>query len=117
MGDMKPMILALALALSPGMLAAEEPPSSDIDEGVSLMERGARLLFEGLISEMEPRLKDMAEGMEEFAGKAGPMLADLAAMIDEIGNYHAPVMMPNGDILIRRKTPEELALENGETEI
>jgi hypothetical protein len=35
------------------------------------------------------------------------MLRELSAMIGDIGNYHAPEMMPNGDIIIRRKLPGE----------
>ena len=33
------------------------------------------------------------------------MTEQLIAMIDDFGNYDAPVMLPNGDILIRRNAP------------
>ena len=39
-----------------------------------------------------------------WLGPAGPELT-LIAMIDDFKNYDAPVMLPNGDILIRRNAP------------
>ena len=58
-----------------------------------------------------------AEAEEGFSliEELGPVLRDLAAMMGDIRNYHAPEMLPNGDIIIRRKTPDEQALpEPGE---
>ena len=39
------------------------------------------------------------------------------AKIDDIRNYHPPEVLPNGDIIIRRKTPAELAAPPAEGEI
>ena len=36
---------------------------------------------------------------------------EIMAMIDDLANYHAPERLPNGDIILRRKTPAELKLE------
>ena len=55
--------------------------------------QGAQLLFRGLLAEMEPAIRD------------------LEGAIDNLNAYHAPEVLPNGDIIIRRKpdaeTPED----------
>jgi hypothetical protein len=96
---MKHIIVALALSLTPAM--AQE---ADTDKGLSLLEEGAGLLLRGLMSDMEPAMQDMAEAFAE----AEPMLRDLMAKMDDLTNYHAPEVLPNGDIIIRRKLAVEL---------
>jgi hypothetical protein len=56
-------------------------------EGLGLMEQGTRRLLEGLLREFGSAV----EGLEEA-------LRDLSA-------YHPPEVLPNGDIIIRRRTP------------
>jgi hypothetical protein len=115
----------LAAALSAGPVLAQDsvpiPPEpgvgGEVDEGLSLLEEGAKLFLRGLMQEMEPALEGMAEGMEEFAGAVEPMLRDLARMMGDISNYHAPEMLPNGDIIIRRKTPLVPEGPTGDVEI
>ena len=91
------------------------------DDGPSLMEQGARMFLEGLLSEMEPtfdELQGMADEIEpalrNFVQEMGPAFADLLGKIDDISNYHAPEILPNGDIIIRRKSPLELVPEEGD---
>lgn len=67
-------------------------------EGLELLERGMRQFFEGLGDEMEPALRELAENME-------PALRELLGLIEDFDAYHMPEMLPNGDIIIRRKTP------------
>ena len=107
---MKPFALILLLLL----LVAAQALSEDADEesGLSLMERGAHLFFEGLMSEIEPTLDEMQSLAEEFGPamtqmfrEMGPALAELLESIDDLANYEPPVLMPNGDIVIKR-TPE-----------
>jgi hypothetical protein len=97
--------LLLALSLSPARAQTiEEAPVPE--EGLDLMQEGAKLLFRGLMSEMEPALDEMGRAigdLEPALRKMGPALRDLVAMMGDIENYDAPVRMPNGDILIRRK--------------
>ncbi len=107
-------VLVAALAVPAG---AEEPE----DNGSSLMERGAEMFLEGLLREIEPTLDDlqgMAEGIEpalrEFVQEMGPAFADLLGRIDNLSNYHPPEMLPNGDIILRRKTPLEIVPDDGE---
>ena len=101
---------------------AQDGPEED---GFSLMEEGAKLFFKGIIQEMEPALEDlrgMAEdvgpGLKDFMLEMGPAMADLLSKIDDLNAYHAPEMLPNGDIIMRRKTPQELNEEqDGEIDI
>ncbi len=74
-------------------------PPSDLSQGFDLLGEGARLLFRGLMAEMEPALQEMGEQLKAME----PMLRSLAEMIGDIRNYDAPEKLPNGDILIRRK--------------
>lgn len=100
---MKHVALVTLLALPTAGIAQEE-------EAPSLMERGMELFFEGLRQEMEPAL----EGLESFAQGLGPAMADmmeemgpafaeLLERVDDFSNYQSPEMLPNGDIIIRRK--------------
>jgi hypothetical protein len=104
-------LVALTLA-SPLFAQEEEPPS--------LMERGAQLFFEGLMQEMAPAFEGLSELMEDagpalqdFMTEMGPQLRDMLGEIEDWSVYEAPEVMPNGDIIIRRKpdapeyTPKE----------
>ena len=99
-------ILAL-LTLTPPSAQAEE-------EGLSLMERGARLFMEGILKEMEPTLDnlqgladEMGPALRSFAEEMGPALTDLLAKVEDWSVYHPPEILPNGDIILRKKLPEE----------
>lgn len=111
---MKQLALIIALA-APLPAFAQDAPQGDVDQGLSLLEQGAQMLLRGMMSDMEPALKDMADA---FA-KAEPMLRDMLAMMDDLTNYHPPEMMPNGDIILRRKTPAEMTptMPEGEVEL
>jgi hypothetical protein len=93
-------ILAICLPLAP-LQAQEASPNADVEEGMGLLEQGAQLLMRGMMAEMEPALKEMADAFTA----AEPMLRDLIAIMGDAANYHAPVILPNGDILIRRRLP------------
>lgn len=105
--------IAACLALSPAV--ADTGDKGEVGEGLNLMEEGAKLLFRGLMSEMEPALKDLHGLADEMA----PAFAELMGMIGDFTNYHAPEVLPNGDIILRRKVPlvVEPPLEDGEIEL
>ncbi|SLN51599.1 hypothetical protein ROA7450_02588 [Roseovarius albus] len=94
------------------------------DEDPSLMEQGMQMLLEEFLSEMGPALKDL-EGMADeigpslrsFTEEMGPALVDLLGKIEDFSAYHAPEILPNGDIIIRRKTPAEKAEEKSGEDI
>uniref|UniRef100_UPI004047480D hypothetical protein n=1 Tax=Yoonia sp. TaxID=2212373 RepID=UPI004047480D len=108
---MKQFIAITALIITTGLpLAAQDAKTSEPQEGLSLMEQGAKLLLRGLLEEMEPAIEDlkgmgeeMSDTMAQWGAQMGPALADLMARIDDMRNYDAPEILPNGDIIIRRK--------------
>ncbi|WP_281983281.1 hypothetical protein [Thalassorhabdomicrobium marinisediminis] len=115
---MKHLLLAACLTLPLPALAQEETPESgDMSQGFSLMEEGAKLLFRGIMGEMEPRIEDFSgmarelePALEMFAQEMGPALFDLMQRLDSVRYYEAPELLPNGDIILRRKpdAPEDL---------
>jgi hypothetical protein len=126
---MKRLIPAIALTLALALPAQAEDPAPAAppeEDGFSLMEEGARLVLRGLMSEMEPALDEMGKALDEMEPMLrdlGPQMAELIEMIGDFRNYEAPVKLPNGDILIRRK-PEAPAMPpaptpgpNGEIEL
>lgn len=108
-------MFAAALAF-PTTLAAEEP-----EDGLSLMERGAKLFLEGLMDEMEPAIegfesmaREFGPAMVEMMEEMGPVLNQLMEQVDDLSNYEPPVMLPNGDIIIKRKSEAPELPEIGE---
>ena len=84
---MKRLLIVPALILASGLPAKAD--DTQLQEGMDLLGQGMQLLFEGLLDETRPALEGVADA-----------LGDLRA-------YHPPEVLPNGDILIRRKTPLE----------
>ncbi|WP_083347710.1 hypothetical protein [Ruegeria halocynthiae] len=108
------LIICAALAVTAIPADAEE------DDGKSLMERGAELFLEGLRQEMEPTIEDLrglaeqfGPALQSFMQEMGPALAELAAQVQDWSVYEAPEMLPNGDIIIRKKGSQDLPDESG----
>lgn len=81
------------------LLACAVPVSAEENRGRDLMGEALRLFMQGFFEEMEPAIED------------------LQGFVDNLNAYHPPEVLPNGDIIIRRKTPEELGVPEGETEL
>ena len=97
---MKRCLLALTLALALATpVAAEDAAPGEMSRGVDLLGQGAQLLLRGLMSQMEPTLQEMGKSLAELE----PLLRDLAGKIESVGDYEMPQVLPNGDIIIRRK--------------
>ncbi|MFA3918095.1 hypothetical protein [Ruegeria hyattellae] len=101
------MRMLLAIALTAGLAV---PVSAQEDEGRSLMDLGAELFLDGLRQEMEPTLQsllgladDLGPSMLSFFEEMGPAFADMAQEVNDWSVYEAPEILPNGDIIIRRK--------------
>ena len=95
--------LVVLLLASP--LAAEEAENE-----LSPMERGAKLFLEGLLEEMAPAIKEFegladefGPGIRSFVEGMGPALGELMEEVQDWSVYDAPEILPNGDIIIRRK--------------
>lgn len=91
----------VSLQLATPVLAQDEP---------SLMEQGAKQFFEGLLQEMAPALDELTQLMEEagpalqdFMAEMGPKLGEVLNEVEDWSAYAAPEVLPNGDIIIRRK--------------
>jgi hypothetical protein len=94
---------ALPLALT---LCLASPALSEEDRGLSLMQRGAQLFMEGIMRELEPALdgfEDLGPALRGFAEEMGPALAELLSQVEDWSRYHPPEILPNGDIILRRK--------------
>jgi hypothetical protein len=78
------LLIPLAFVAAPAF--AQDTPEP---EGRDLMSEALRLFMRGLLEEMEPAMDDFS------------------ALLDNLDAYHAPEVLPNGDIIIRRKTPIE----------
>lgn len=100
----KRFALCLICLILPSAGSAEE------DSGLSLMERGAQLFMEGIMKEMEPAIDELSElsqqmgpALKSFADEMGPRLTELLEEVEDWSAYQAPEILPNGDIIIRRK--------------
>ena len=83
-----PAIVLSAVLAVPAVAQDDSPPlSEELQEGIDIIERGTRLLLESLIEDL------------------GPAWAELRHMLNELNSYHPPEILPNGDIIIRRKVP------------
>lgn len=98
-----PFVLGAALLATPAV-------AQDEDSGLSIMERGAQMFLEGLLQEMEPAIEElsgladqMGPALRNFATEMGPKLTELLDEIEDWSVYEAPEVLPNGDIIIRRK--------------
>jgi hypothetical protein len=121
------LITAAVLSFAAPLSAQE---AEDESSGMSLMERGAQMFMEGIMREMEPAMEDLkglAESMgpelRRFVEEMGPAFGELMGKIDDLSVYHPPEMLPNGDIILRRKeplppdAPDQPPLDEGEIEI
>ncbi|MCA3510570.1 MAG: AAA+ family ATPase [Rhodobacter sp.] len=111
------MLMLLALPVRAQEVPAPPPSGGSVQEGVDLLERGMRSILDGLVTEMQPAI----DGMSRALTGMGPLADQVFALIDNIGNYEAPVILENGDILIRRKPaappPLPAPLKEGEVDL
>ena len=100
------LTLALTLSATAQDVAQEQPEQDER----SLMQRGFEMFFERLLNEVEPLKEDLDQlsdalepSLQALIEEFGPALRDLADKIDDATRYEAPEVLPNGDIIIRRK--------------
>lgn len=85
--NFRPAALALLLLASP--VAAQAPDQQRDPDEFNLEE-----------------FTDAArEALEKLSEEILPMLKDLGERVGELSEYEAPEILPNGDIIIRRKVP------------
>ncbi|MFC2966683.1 AAA+ family ATPase [Acidimangrovimonas pyrenivorans] len=97
--------LALSLAATPLWAQEGDAPGSDgqaeqgqsqdgkgdLGRGAEMMQEGGKLILRGLMSQMEPKMRALTR--------------QLFTLMDSLDAYELPEMLPNGDIIIRRKVP------------
>ncbi|MBE9477215.1 MAG: hypothetical protein IME92_08700 [Proteobacteria bacterium] len=72
--------------------------------------------------ELRKGLEELSEGTQDFfeswVDELGPLLNSLRDKIDDLGQYEPPEVLPNGDIIIRRKPkPDPSAQQKAPVEI
>lgn len=92
-------LLILVLLAMPGAA----PAQTETEDGLGLVERGLGIIAENLWNELGPDLSRLGQDMGGALAGLPPLLEDLAALVDDLGNYEPPERLENGDILIRRK--------------
>ena len=96
-------LTALTLLATPAA-AQEEGDPSDIRDGLDQLSEGARTLMRGLMGQVEPEMRDLAEALRQW---------DFQGIdVNDLGRYHPPEVLPNGDIIIRRKEPLDNPMDN-----
>lgn len=105
------LVGALALTMPQLIHADTSPPnapSPEAESGTDLMSRGFQLLLEGLSQEMSPMAEELSDGWQELLGE-----------MKDMSVFHPPEVLPNGDIIIRRKIPlvPERPPAEGETDL
>ena len=75
-----------------------------------LIERGAQMFLKGLIQQLQPALRDLGElsgslepALRSLTTEMAPYLRDLLQQVDDWSVYEAPEVLPNGDIILRKK--------------
>jgi hypothetical protein len=109
------MLHRIAFAAVFAVVAAFPVHAQEDSEGQGLMERGVELFFEGLRQEMAPAMDDLrglaeqfGPSMQSFFEEMGPAFADILGEVKDWSLYHAPEILTNGDIIMRRKVdPDE----------
>ncbi len=87
-------------------LRAEPDASPPAEDGLAqpffdLMER----MLRGFMTEIEPQLRDLERGLDALEPQVQNFLDQMRGMTQ----YHPPEVLPNGDILLRRRAPDEIA--------
>lgn len=93
---------ALVLCLALPVQAQDDPPPAD-DGLFALLEQ----MLRSFITEVEPQLRDLQDGLTDLE----PEMQRFMDRMRDMTQFHAPEVLPNGDILIRRRQPEETAPE------
>ncbi len=112
-----PAVALIAVLATPVGAEQETQP----DPGRGLMERGVELFLEGLTQEMAPALNDLREmaeqfgpAMQSFLEEMGPAFAEILSEVKDWSRYEPPEILPNGDIIIRRKPDPKDEPQEGE---
>lgn len=101
------VMLGMAAAAPRAALAddAKDAPARSLAEALEDLRAGAEALLRGWIDEVEPHLRDLEPRGEALAQEMARALRELFEPLGGIGAYHPPEILPNGDIILRRRQP------------
>ena len=103
---MKHLILIAALTCASPAIAQET--NDPMQEGLDRLGEGSRLLMEVLMGELAPLLDDASELGAQMAPFVEELRKQLGDAFEGLNAYHPPEILPNGDIILRKKqtTPQ-----------
>lgn len=113
----KAALVTAALVLAGPAIAQPQPVPPDCTPFTRGCDRMPRLfedlgrdfgpLFRDLERELMPRIEGLGREVQPYLDRFGavvePYLSDLADMLGDLSRWEAPEVLPNGDILIRRR--------------
>jgi hypothetical protein len=97
---MKHIALIAALSCATPALAEGE---NQMHEGLGQLSEGSRLLMEGLLGELAPLMEDLEGLGTEMLPLMESLRKQLGDAFEGLNAYHAPEVLPNGDIILRKK--------------
>lgn len=105
---MRPLIFTALIFLAPPMaLAQQEAPETLPEQEQEQPSRPIMPFLEDWAERTESLMRELMEEigpeMEQFVTRMLPELQRLAERLGGLRHYQAPEMLPNGDIIIRRK--------------
>ncbi len=100
------VVLGVGVALSGAALADEsDAEGQSLAEALEGLRSGAEALLRGWMDEVEPYLRELEPKGEALAEEMTRSLRELFEPLGGIGAYHPPEILPNGDIILRRRQP------------
>ncbi len=107
------MALFKSILTCAAVMTAVPAFAEEESEGKSLMQQGAEMFLKGLTEQMEPALEDLKSLSEEmgpqlrnFLAEMGPALGEVFEQVEDWTLYHPPEILPNGDIILRKRLPD-----------
>jgi hypothetical protein len=115
---MKHIVALSLLALTATPVLAQEVPPPALPENSAKISEGSRLLLEGLMGELGPLFDDMAQFGADLGAEIAPFVDTLRNQLGDafegLNAYHPPEILPNGDIILRKKVvPDDLSPPQG----
>lgn len=101
------LFLICLLAFPASGQAEEELPQ--VEESTPLFDLFERML-QGFVREIEPQMRELERGMQALEPDIERFIGQLRGMTQ----YHPPELLPNGDIILRRRQPGEEAAPSEE---